>query len=125
MKLIIAILIITGNLFLISCRKTRSCSCTYDKTTTEVVTPRGTPQPTTEINTASGDTKNTVADVKKSDLTRLYDCNSRVENTANTYTDVLVIQTQTVIGTTTTTIPKTYTVDVVSKTEWDYTCEVK
>lgn len=121
MKLTITTLVIAANIFFISCKKERTCSCKTQQTTTEVTTMRSNGQSTTETSTSSGENSATLAKVKKDDLTRLYDCNSRTVKNVDTYTTSVPSQSVVSGFTMTVYVPA----DVVETNSTEYTCEIK
>ena len=125
MKLFIASLVIGANFFLLSCAKTRTCSCKNNSTTTRVTTPRSGPQPSTTTSSSVYENNSTVSKVKKKELRRLYDCNSKTETSSNTYTTLVSVNTVSSIAGFTFNVPVNYPADVVSTTTDDYTCEIK
>ncbi|PBQ33170.1 hypothetical protein CNR22_15770 [Sphingobacteriaceae bacterium] len=125
MKLLIGTLVIAGNIFFISCKKERSCSCKYQSVSTYTYVAKNGGATSNTVTTNSGESNQTYAKVKKDDLTRLYDCNSRNETSVNTYTTQRSVATQTTIGGNTFTTYVSADYDVTQKNSTDYTCEVK
>jgi hypothetical protein len=96
-----------------ACRKSRTCSCTSTNVSQSTTTPRNGGAATTTQNTGTSSDEFTVSKVKKTDLTRLYDCNSRTETSTNTYTTTVFTGT-------------TFGVADVSQTNTTtYDCEIK
>ncbi|WP_317900083.1 hypothetical protein [Aurantibacillus circumpalustris] len=129
MKLSIFIFVIAGNLFFISCKKTHTCNCESDQTTTTTITPRSSGQPSTTTTNQSTKNSVTLDDVNESDLTRLYNCNTRTESSSETNTTTIVVNTvsQTVVGGVTYTYNTSVsqTADRHAQYDTDYTCEIK
>jgi hypothetical protein len=125
MKLVIASLVITANFFLLSCAKTRTCSCKNNSTRTTVTTPRSGSQPSTTTSSSINEENTTLSKVKKKEMRRVFDCNSKKETSTNTYTTLVTVNTVSTIATFTFNVPVNYTADVASTTTDDYTCEIK
>lgn len=130
MKYYISSIILAAGIILISCAKTRTCSCKYENTTTNVTTPRiSSVAPSTNVSTDKGESNNTYDNIKKKEMKRIMDCNSRTETATRTYTSsgTVVVQTPTVIFGVTFTVPvvTNYTSDVSSTTTWKQDCEIK
>jgi len=124
MKLMIAIFII-ANLALISCAKTRTCSCKSEGSTTTVFAPRTIAQPTTMVRTRAGAEEHTIDRIKKEEMKRLKNCNNRIETSTDSYTVEGSVTTITTSGGSTFYITNSYTADVISTNVDEYTCEIK
>lgn len=125
MKLIITSLLIAANFLILSCAKTRTCSCKNTSTTTRVTTPRGAGQSSTAVNSSVNETSMTAGKVTKKEIRKLYDCNSKTETSINTYTTLVSVNTVSSVAGFTMNVPVTYTADVSSTTTDDNTCEIK
>lgn len=117
MKLIIAILILAGNIVFIACSKKRTCTCKISETITTVTTPRGAGQASTSVSNNSGEYDQTIGYIKKKDMKKLSNCNSRTQTSTTSYTSTTSTYNQ--------NIYVTYTTNVVQTTIDDYSCKVK
>jgi hypothetical protein len=110
---------------LLACKKTRTCSCTYTQTNTTTTVPRSAAQSSTTVGSSTGEETFTYDKVKKDDMKRVLGCNSKTETSADTYTTIVTIPTQTsVLGYTYTTYVSV-TADVNSTSVTDYKCDLK
>lgn len=125
MKLAITTLVVAANIFFISCRKERTCNCKYQTTNNYTYVAKSNGATSNTVTTNSSDQSSTYAKVKKDDLTRFFDCNSRTESSQRTYTTQMSVPTQTTIGGTTFTTYVSGEYNVTEKNSTEYTCEVK
>ena len=108
-----------------ACKKARTCECKYKQTLTEVTTPANGSQVTTNSTSNDGITKDTFNRVKKSDLKKENNCNSREETTVSSYSFAEVVPTQSVVSGIAFTIYVRQVTEIVSTVKRDYTCEIK
>jgi hypothetical protein len=80
------IIFFAGSFVMVSCRKERTCSCTTTGTTVSVTTPKNGGASDTETSSSTGTSSFTNAKMKKDDMKRFADCNSRTETSTNSYT---------------------------------------
>lgn len=125
MKYFVFTLTIVTCFSFLACRKTRTCACKWTDVTTTVVTPRSSAQSTTNVSTTTHEDKNTYSKVKKSDLRRFKDCQSRTETTKNTYTTTVAIPTQSSVAGFTFTTFVSQTADVESSNKLQYSCDIE
>lgn len=125
MKLVISTLIIAGNIFFLSCKKERTCNCKYQTVNTYNYVAKSNGATSNTVTTSSGESSNTYAKVKKDDMERVFDCNSKNITEITTYTDQISVPTQTTISGVTFTTYISANYDVTRKNSTDYTCEIK
>jgi len=97
MKNIITILV-AGSLVFVACRKERTCSCSTTGTMVSVSTPRDGSGAQSETGSMTGTNEQTVSKVKKDEMVRLMDCNSKTETSNNTYTTMVFTNTTYVVA---------------------------
>jgi hypothetical protein len=125
MKKIVYSVIVFATCIVVACKKDRTCSCSSVITGTTTTTPQGGGTPTVNVTTANSSDDSKYSKVKKSELRRLYDCNSRTESSSSSYTTQVSVPSTTVIAGITFTIYNVVNADQKEENKTVITCDIK
>ena len=85
MKKIVLLSIACAAISLVSCRKTRSCTCTGTTTDVNTVTNSSGAVVSSNTTTTPEEYTDVITDIKSSEISAHRDCMSRIKKSSNTY----------------------------------------